>query len=255
MPSSPAALIEFGDVGFARDGRMVLAGLSFSVRRGEVLVLIGRSGAGKTTVLKLINGLLLPVIGSVLVEGRDTRQWEPYALRRRAGYVLQEVGLFPHMTIEQNVGIVPRLIGWPPERIARRVEDLLSLVGLPAAQFARRWPEELSGGQRQRAGVARALAVDPPILLMDEPFGALDPITRAEMRREFDRIQSQVGKTVVVVTHDMDEALGLGDRIGVIDDGRLVACDAPDVLRHSADDRVRALLDATAFGPRRASHG
>jgi osmoprotectant transport system ATP-binding protein len=237
--------IEFRDVSFSRPGgRAVLEGITLRVQPGDTLALIGRSGVGKTTALKLMNGLLLPTMGTVVVEGRDTRQWEPFALRRRAGYVLQEVGLFPHMTVRQNVGLVPRLVGWESERIRARVDDVMALVGLPPSEFAERWPAELSGGQRQRAGVARALAVDPPILLMDEPFGSLDPITRAEMHTEFARIQATLHKTVVIVTHDMEEALGLGTRIGILDEGRLVACDGPDVIAHSIDPRVRALFDA-----------
>ncbi len=246
MPvESAGAEIVGRDVSFSRSGaRPVLDRVTFSVARGEVLALIGRSGSGKTTLLKLINGLLLPSAGAVLVEGRDTREWEPFALRRRAGFVLQEIGLFPHMTIAENVGIVPRLAGWPVERIAQRVSDLLDLVGLSPAAYAGRWPDELSGGQRQRAGVARALAVDPPILLMDEPFGALDPITRGEMQAEFRRIQAELRKTVVIVTHDMDEALLLGDRLAVIESGRLVASDTPECIANSSHPAVRALLDA-----------
>jgi osmoprotectant transport system ATP-binding protein len=245
MPDGRTGDIEFRDVSFARpEGPVILEGIRLRVGPGDVLALIGRSGAGKTTTLKLVNGLLQPTRGSVIVEGRDTREWEPFALRRRAGYVLQEVGLFPHMTVGQNVGLVPRLVGWESGRIQARVEEVMSLVGLPANQFAGRWPGELSGGQRQRVGVARALAVDPPILLMDEPFGSLDPITRAEMHAEFARIQATLHKTVVIVTHDMDEALDLGTRVGILDEGRLVACDHPDVIARSADPRVRALFDA-----------
>jgi osmoprotectant transport system ATP-binding protein len=244
--SNLVAEIEFHDVCFSRPdaSQPILDGLTFHVNEGEVLALIGRSGSGKTTILRMMNGLLLPTRGTVLVEGRDTRAWAPFALRRRTGYVLQEVGLFPHMTIGQNVGIVPRLVGWPADRAEARVQQLLDLVGLAPASFADRWPDELSGGQRQRAGVARALAVDPPVLLMDEPFGALDPITRAEMQAEFRRIQSGLRKTVAIVTHDMDEALALGDRLAVIDAGRLVALDPPGRIERSIDPRVRALLDA-----------
>ncbi|PYR09252.1 MAG: ABC transporter ATP-binding protein [Acidobacteria bacterium] len=209
-----------------------------------LLALVGRSGAGKSTLLKLVNRLLLPVSGAVIVEDRDTRDWDPIRLRRRIGYVLQEVGLFPHMTVASNVGVVPRLEHWAEDRVAARTMELLDLVGLPAAQFATAWPDELSGGQRQRVGVARALAVDPPVLLMDEPFGALDPLTRAELHAEFRRIQSRVRKTVIIVTHDMGEAFALGDRVGVIEDGTLVACDRPMVVAASRDMRVRRLLDA-----------
>ena len=223
---------------------------SLAVESGEVLALVGRSGAGKSTLLKLINRLLEPDSGAVIVEGRDTRAWEPIRLRRRVGYVLQEVGLFPHMSIGRNVAVVPQLERWPEARTSARVNELLELVGLPPDQFASRWPDELSGGQRQRVGVARALAADPPILLMDEPFGALDPLTRAELHREFRRIQARVRKTVIIVTHDMGEAFALGDRVGVLDDGRLIACDRPGAVAASTDPRVRQLLDALPAMPR-----
>jgi len=246
----PDSAIDFVDVTFARDDAPpVLDRFSLAVATGEVVALVGRSGAGKSTLLKLVNRLLLPRAGSVLVQGRDTREWEPIRLRRTIGYVLQEVGLFPHMTVAGNVAVVPRLEGWPAERIERRVSELLELVGLNAQQFARRWPDELSGGQRQRVGVARALAVDPPVLLMDEPFGALDPMTRAELHAEFRQIQERVRKTVIIVTHDMGEAFALGDRIGVLDEGRLVICDRPDVVAASGDRRVRRLLDALPAVP------
>ena len=240
----PQPAIEFRNVSFAhRDGRPVLDGFSLTVDAGAVLALVGRSGAGKTTILKLVNRLLLPDRGAVLVEGRDTRDWEPTALRRRVGFVLQDVGLFPHMTVGDNVAVVPRLAGWPADRVARRTTELLDLVGLPAAQFAARWADELSGGQRQRVGVARALAVDPPVLLMDEPFGALDPLTRGDLHAEFRRIQDRVRKTVIIVTHDMGEAFALADRIGVLEAGRLVACDSATAVAASADPSVRRLLD------------
>ena len=208
-------------VRFAYNGQAVLDGLQLSVAAGESVALVGRSGAGKTTLLKLINRLLLPQSGTVIVDGRDTREWDPIALRRRTGYVLQEIGLFPHLTIEENVALVPRLEGWPDARRRARAHDLLELVGLPPAEFAHRWPRELSGGQRQRVGVARALAVDPPIVLMDEPFGALDAVTREELRAEFQRIRRHLRQTVVFVTHDMDEAFALGDRVCVLENGRL----------------------------------
>ncbi len=223
---------------------------SLSVDAGDVLALVGRSGAGKSTLLKLVNRLLLPGEGVVRVQGRDTREWEPIALRRSVGYVLQDVGLFPHMSIADNVAVVPRLEGWTAERVAARVDELLELVGLPARAFAARWPDELSGGERQRVGVARALGVDPPVLLMDEPFGALDPLTRAELHVEFHRIQARLRKTVIIVTHDMGEAFALADRVGVIEDGRLVACDRPAAVAASTDLRVRRLLDAIVSVPR-----
>jgi osmoprotectant transport system ATP-binding protein len=244
----PDSAIEFRDVSFARPSRpRVLDHFSLAVHSGEVLTLVGRSGAGKSTVLKLVNRLLLPDAGAVIVENRDTRDWDAIRLRRRIGYVLQDVGLFPHMTVAANVGVVPRLEQWAPDRIASRTTELLDLVGLPAQQFATAWPDELSGGQRQRVGVARALAADPPVLLMDEPFGALDPLTRAELHEEFRRIQSRVRKTVIFVTHDMGEAFALGDRVGVLEDGALVACDRPAAVAASRDARVRRLLDAVTF--------
>jgi osmoprotectant transport system ATP-binding protein len=237
-------VIVFDRVHAARGGREVLRSVSFRVAPGETLALVGRSGAGKTTILKLINRLLEPVSGRITVDGRDTRDWDPTALRRHAGYVLQEVGLFPHMDVARNVGLVPALEGWPPERTAARTRDLLALVGLPPDEYAARWPDELSGGQRQRVGVARALAADPPVVLMDEPFGALDPLTRAELHREFRRIQRQLRKTVVLVTHDMREAFALADRVGVLEEGVLVACDAAAALAASDVPVVRAFVDS-----------
>jgi osmoprotectant transport system ATP-binding protein len=237
--------LEFRDVSFARPGGMrVLDRFDLAVESGEVVALVGRSGAGKSTLLKLVNRLLEQDSGEVIVEERNTREWEPIRLRRRVGYVLQEVGLFPHMTVAENIGIVPRLERWTPDRIEARVAELLDLIGLDRRTFAGRWPDELSGGQRQRVGVARALAVDPPILLMDEPFGALDPVTRVELHAEFQRIQERVKKTVVIVTHDMREASVLATRIGVLDAGRLVAFDTPQAMQASADLRVRQLLDS-----------
>lgn len=221
--ASGSVVIEFRGVDYRLDGRQLLSGLSLTVEQGETLVLLGRSGSGKTTTLKLINRLLEPASGEVLVEGQPTTAWDPIRLRRRIGYVIQEVGLFPHMTVERNVGLVPALEGWPLERVRARARELLALVGLAPNEFAGRYPRQLSGGQRQRVGVARALAADPPVLLMDEPFGALDPVTRAEMQREFRRLQQQLNKTIVFVTHDVREALLLGTRIAVLAGGRLVA--------------------------------
>ena len=246
----PDAAIEFRGESFARPGQArVLDDFSLTVESGDVLALVGRSGAGKSTLLKLVNRLLLPDAGAVFVQGRDTREWEPIALRRSVGYVLQDVGLFPHMSVADNVAVVPRLERWSPDRITPRVHELLDLVGLPAAEFSNRWPDELSGGQRQRVGVARALAVDPPVLLMDEPFGALDPLTRAELHREFHRIQSRLRKTVIIVTHDMGEAFALADRVGVLDEGRLIANDRAAAVAGSTDPRVRRLLDAVPVIP------
>jgi osmoprotectant transport system ATP-binding protein len=232
----------------------VLDRLDLIVARGESVALVGKSGAGKSTLLKLINRLLLPQQGAVLVEGRDTREWDPIRLRRRTGYVLQDIGLFPHLTVEQNVTLVPRLEGWPePKRRARAVE-LLDLVGLPAAEFAERWPRELSGGQRQRVGVARALAISPPVLVMDEPLGALDPITRAEVQRVIQRIQRELQQTLLLVTHDIAEAFALGTRVGVLEEGALIACDAPPTMSRSTDPRVRRFLDAVPSVPEGGSY-
>jgi osmoprotectant transport system ATP-binding protein len=243
--------IEFRGVSFARPGwPRILDHFSLTVESGDVLALVGRSGAGKSTLLKLVNRLLLPDEGAVFVEGRDTREWEPIRLRRNVGYVLQDVGLFPHMSVADNVAVVPRLEGWAADRIAPRVHELLDLVGLPAQEFAARWPDELSGGQRQRVGVARALAGDPPVLLMDEPFGALDPLTRAELHGEFRRIQARLRKTVIIVSHDMGEAFALADRVGVIEGGQLIACDRAAAVAGSTDPRVRRLLDAIVTVPR-----
>src|SRR2546425_634644 len=239
------AVLEGHGVGDAlRDGRALVAGVSFTVSPGETLVLLGRSGSGKTTTLKLVNRLLEPTAGEIRVAGEPTGGADPTRLRRRIGYVIQEIGLFPHFTVEQNVGLVPRLEGWAPRRIAARVRELLTLVGLAPDAFTRRHPHELSGGQRQRVGIARALAADPPLLLLDEPFGALDPITRAELQREFRALQVRLRKTAIFVTHDMREAALVGDRIAVVAGGRLRAVATPEALREGRDPAVRALVDA-----------
>jgi osmoprotectant transport system ATP-binding protein len=247
MAESMASAIEFRDVSYSQPGgARIFDGFTLSIESGDVFALVGRSGAGKSTLLRLVNRLLLPDSGSVLVEGRDTREWEPIRLRRSVGYVIQDVGLFPHMSVADNIGVVPRLERWEPRRVEARVSELLELIGLPSSTYAQRWPDELSGGQRQRVGVARALAADPPVLLMDEPFGALDPMTRAELQAEFRRIQERLRKTVILVTHDMGEAMTLGDWLGVLDGGRLIAYDRPGEMVHSRDPRVRRLLDAAA---------
>ena len=238
------AIIEFCEATFRRNGRALVAGLNLTVRCGETLVLLGRSGSGKTTTLKLINHLLTPTEGEVRVEGTATTAWDVIRLRRRIGYVIQEVGLFPHFTIERNVGLIPQLEGWDEGRIRQRVHELLRLVGLESEQFARRYPHELSGGQRQRVGVARALAADPPILLMDEPFGALDPITRMEMQGEFRALQGRLNKTIVFVTHDVREAFTLASRIGLLHESKLVALHPPNEFLELRDPVVRAFLEA-----------
>jgi osmoprotectant transport system ATP-binding protein len=247
MPPDPHAppSIEFRSVAYeVSANRRILRDLCLSVPQGEAVVLLGRSGSGKTTTLKLINRLLEPSEGSVVVEGRSTLDWDPIRLRRHIGYVIQEVGLFPHFTIEQNVGLVPSLEGWPAGRIRERTREMLSLVGLPFDEFASRYPRALSGGQRQRVGVARALAAEPSVLLLDEPFGALDPITRREIRDEFRSLRERLDLTIVFVTHDVAEAFAVADRIGLMKDGRLIACLPPDEFRRLDAPEARQFLEA-----------
>lgn len=234
--------VEFHDAGYSVAGRSLLADLSFAISPGEFLVLLGRSGSGKTTTMKLINRLLTPTQGEVWVQGKSTADWDAIQLRRQIGYVIQETGLFPHFTIARNIGIVPTLQGWQAKQIKTRVYELLHLVGLDPVQFADRYPNQLSGGQRQRVGVARALAADPPILLMDEPFGALDPITRLELQQEFRRLQEELGKTVVLVTHDIQEAFFLASRIGLMEAGKLVFLGSRSELERSTHPEAQAFL-------------
>jgi osmoprotectant transport system ATP-binding protein len=237
------AAIEFREVCYSVNGRAILGPLSFEVERGETLVLLGKSGSGKTTALRLINGLLLPSAGEVVVEGVSTREWDLVRLRRRIGYMIQEIGLFPHMTVGRNVGLVPRLEGWPRPQVRERVRELLELVGLPPAEFEDRMPAELSGGQRQRVGVARALAADPPILLCDEPFGALDPLTRSELQQEFKSLSRRLWKTVVFVTHDVREAVLLASRIALLEGGHLQFLGGVEEFLGSDDPRLAALRE------------
>jgi len=242
--------IEFRHVSYRVNGdasRELLHDLNLEVQRGETLVLLGRSGSGKTTTLKLINHLLTPSEGELRVEARLTRDWDVIRLRRMIGYVIQEVGLFPHFTVERNIGLVPKIENWPARRIADRVRELLALVGLDP-EIGSRYPRELSGGQRQRVGVARALAADPPILLMDEPFGALDPITRAELQREFLGLQKRLRKTVVFVTHDLREGLFLGTRIALMEAGRLVTVQTAEEFPACAEPLAAAYTSAFGTG-------
>ena len=222
----------------------MLRDVSITIGAGEVVALVGRSGSGKTTLLRLINRLIEPASGQLVIDGRPSTAWDPIELRRRTGYVIQDAGLFPHMTVAANIAVVPRLLAWADGRIAARVDELLVTVGLDPSTFAGRWPDELSGGERQRVGLARALAADPPLLLMDEPFGALDPITRAELHEQFRELQLRLRRAVVLVTHDMAEAFALADRIAVLHDGEIVACATPDTLAASTDPRVTALVRA-----------
>jgi osmoprotectant transport system ATP-binding protein len=250
MPEAGAtATVEFRQVSYRIGGNLILDNLSFSIEPGETLVLLGRSGSGKTTALKMVNGLLFPTTGEVRVDDRATTEWDLISLRRGIGYVIQEVGLFPHFTIAQNVGLVPRLEGWPTERITVRSRDLLQEVGLEPQQFLHRHPRELSGGQRQRVGVARALAADPRLLLFDEPFGALDPVTRLELQNQFLALRNQLRKTSIFVTHDVREALRLGTRIALLDRGRLEVLATPREFLKSQGPMTRAFLAVLDHGP------
>ena len=235
-------LVEFQNVSYSVGATQILSSLNLTVDQGEIVVLLGESGCGKTTTLKLVNRLLEPSSGQVLVEDKTTTDWDPIALRRRIGYVIQEGGLFPHFTIERNVGLVPRLSGWDEPRTNERARELLQLVGLNPRQFANRYPSELSGGQRQRVGVARALAADPSLLLLDEPFGALDPLTRASLQREFAELARSLSKTAILVTHDVREALLLGNRIGLMHAGKLEVVEPPERFVRSENARVQAYI-------------
>ena len=234
--------LEFRQVSYRIGGNVILDNLSFCVEAGHTLVLLGRSGSGKTTALKMLNGLLFPSSGEVLVEDRATASWDLIQLRRGIGYVIQEVGLFPHFTIGENVGLVPRLEGWEPARIAARVAELLEQVGLEPARFRDRYPRQLSGGQRQRVGVARALAAEPKLLLFDEPFGALDPVTRVELQDQFLELRDRLRKTSIFVTHDVREALRLGTEIALLHRGRLEVLASPADFTNSNGPEARAFL-------------
>jgi osmoprotectant transport system ATP-binding protein len=251
MSQAPAnqTLVEFRHVSYTVEGAAapIIADLNFVVERGETLVLLGESGCGKTTTLRLVNRLLLPSEGEVLVEGKRTSDWDAIQLRRRTGYVIQEAGLFPHFTVERNVALVPNLEGWGEARVRERVQELLLLVGLNPEKFAGRFPRELSGGQRQRVGVARALAAEPPLLLLDEPFGALDPLTRNSLQKEFAELARRLSKTVIFVTHDVREALLLGTRIGLMHAGRLVLLETPAGFVKSKEAYARAYLETIGF--------
>jgi osmoprotectant transport system ATP-binding protein len=235
-------VVEFRDVCLRFGKTVVLRDVSLELREGEILVLVGRSGAGKSSALRLVNRLLEANEGQVRVDGRPVTGWDPIELRRRTGYVIQEVGLFPHFTVAENVGLVPGLLEWEVEEVRARTRELLETVGLPPTEFADRYPASLSGGQRQRVGVARALAADPPLLLCDEPFGALDPITRRELQEEFSALSRRLGKSLLFVTHDVREALALGDRIALLEEGELAFVGPPEAFRRSRHPVVRAFL-------------
>jgi osmoprotectant transport system ATP-binding protein len=236
------AVVEFRDVSFSISGRPILSGINLHAETGETIVLLGRSGSGKTTALKLINGMLFPSAGEVVIEGRSTRDWDPIRLKRHIGYVIQDAGLFPHFTVAQNVGLVPTLEGWEAERIASRVDELLVSVGMAPSEFAGRYPKQLSGGQRQRVGVARALAAHPAVLLLDEPFGALDPVTRFELQEQFTELQRTFRTTSIFVTHDLREALRLGSKIVLLVDGRIDTMGTPGEFENARTKEARAFL-------------
>ena len=243
--STDKALVEFRDVTYSIPGAPapIINNLNLTVQPGETLVLLGESGCGKTTTLKLVNRLYTPTSGKVVVEGKSTTEWDAINLRRRIGYVIQEGGLFPHFTIARNVGLVPSLSGWDEQKTKSRVDELLKLVGLEPSRFAERYPRELSGGQRQRVGVARALAADPALLLLDEPFGALDPLTRASLQKEFGELTKRLGKTAILVTHDVREALLLGSRIALMHAGEIVLLETPKGFLVSENAKAQAYLN------------
>lgn len=243
MTENAQPIVEFRRVRFEIGGARILADLNLEIFRGETLVLLGESGCGKTTTLKLINRLIEPTGGEVLVEGKRTTHWNAINLRRRIGYVLQEGGLFPHFTIERNVALVPDLENWDEAKKRARAAEMLELVGLKPEKFARRLPHELSGGQRQRVGVARALAANPDLLLLDEPFGALDALTRTNLQKEFAELVRELGKTAVFVTHDLHEAFVLGTRVCLMDKGRIVALETPENFMKSDLPLARAYLE------------
>ncbi len=247
QPAPLSPVIEFRDVSYHIAGTQVLSGFNLQVQRGETVVLLGRSGSGKTTSLKLVNRLLAPTAGEIRVKGVPNGDGDVIRLRRGIGYVIQDVGLFPHFTVERNIGLIPRIEGWSEDRIRERVQELLQMVGL-GPESASRYPHQLSGGQRQRVGVARALAADPEILLMDEPFGALDPLTRDDLQREFLSLQQRLSKTVVFVTHDLHEAMRLGSRIALLEAGRLVMVAPPREFLRSANPLAAAYVRAFGDG-------
>jgi osmoprotectant transport system ATP-binding protein len=237
-------MVRFQGVHLRAGQTRILRDLNFDVERGEVLVLLGRSGSGKTSALRMVNRMLAPSQGTVAVDGKPTSDWDPILLRRRTGYVIQETGLFPHLSVEKNIGLIPKLEGWPQIRIRDRIAELMTLVGLDPAQYAHRMPSQLSGGQRQRVGIARALAADPPLLLFDEPFGALDPVTRHDLQNQFLQLQSSLNKTALFVTHDVREAMRIANRIALLEHGHLVFLGAPQEFRNATHPEARAFRSA-----------
>lgn len=245
---SKDVLVEFRNVSFgvAKTSAPIISNLNLEIHRGETLVLLGESGCGKTTTLRLVNRLLLPTSGEVFVEGKRTTEWDAIALRRRTGYVIQEAGLFPHFTVAENIALVPRLENWNERKVSNRVCELLELVGLNPEKFSSRYPRELSGGQRQRVGVARALAADPPLLLLDEPFGALDPITRASLQKEFKELTLKLNKTAIFITHDLREAIFVGTRVGLMKAGKILVLETPENFLLSDEPYAREYVETIA---------
>ncbi|HVN03127.1 MAG TPA: ATP-binding cassette domain-containing protein [Bryobacteraceae bacterium] len=238
-----SSTVEFRAASYRIGTREILRPLTLTVEAGETLVLLGHSGSGKTTALKMVNGLLSPASGEVLVDGRATTAWDPVRLKRRIGYVIQDIGLFPHYTVAENVGLVPRLEGWDAPRVRARVDGLLRQVGLAPDQFGGRYPRELSGGQRQRVGVARALAADPSVLLFDEPFAAVDPVTRLELQKQFLALRQELGRTSIFVTHDVREALMLATRVALLKNGALELLSTPREFLESRNPEALAFLE------------
>ncbi|MBC7899939.1 MAG: ATP-binding cassette domain-containing protein [Saprospiraceae bacterium] len=247
MEKESEIIVEFRDVHYTIDGAKILDDLNLQIARGEILILLGESGCGKTTTLKLINRLIEPTGGEVLVNGRSTTDWDTIELRRHIGYVLQEGGLFPHFTVAENVALLPKLEGWDETKKRDRTSEMLDLVGLNPDKFSDRFPHELSGGQRQRVGVARALAAGPDLLLLDEPFGALDAITRTNLQKEFAKLVQNLGKTAVFVTHDLHEAMLLGSRIALMDKGEIVLLETPENFANSDINLARAYLETISM--------
>lgn len=241
-----AALVEFCDVSYRAGDLAVLRNVDLCVEEGETLVLLGRSGSGKTTLLKMVNRLVTPTSGDVRFQGRSVREWNPIQLRRKIGYVIQEGGLFPHATVEKNVGLIPSLEGWPEERIRSRTSELLEALGLPVSVYGSRYPRQLSGGEKQRVGIARALAADPPMLLLDEPFAALDPVTRFEAQQRFLELRDSFRKTSLFVTHDIREALMLGSRIALMKEGRIDVIATADEFIGAHSPEAQAFLATLA---------
>jgi len=247
-------ILEIRDLSFRTDGRGILRGITLEASAGETIVLLGRSGCGKTTLLKCVNGLVQPDGGEIRFQGKPTTGWDPIQLRRRIGYVIQDAGLFPHWTVAANVGLVPKLENWDPTRIYERVRLLLDTVGLPPGEFGLRYPRQLSGGQKQRVGIARALAADPPLLLLDEPFAAVDPITRFELQKQFLALRDAVNKTALFVTHDVREALMLATRIVLLKDGAIELMATPSEFAASGNAEARAFLAALVETDKAENH-